>query len=389
MVPPSRRMPVTSLGVSCRVRDGSRSPSKLSSSPITSTPALTAALTTARMTAFRPGASPPPVKTPIRATEDIGSDYTIRSCTTLELCYTAPAARRGSPALVTKTNNRRYAKSGLSVRKGLYPMKWIKTTGLVTVALSMLAASAGTAEAQYTPTLTATVNGSTVTIAWTPIAGAQGYTILAGTNPTSANIATVNLPASVTGGVLNAPNGTYYLRVRAYGSGLAGPLSNLATVVVGAAACATPPAAPVVTPTVAGPSATLSWPAVGGALGYRIQFSRSPGTTELQRDVTAATTSFTQYIPMLGTFYARVIAGSACGLTPSAEVAFTVTSLAGAGPRRQTQRRGRCFRCPATAIAWRSVWRRSTRATWHELARAARISIALSTSYANAIRAGG
>ena len=43
-------------------------------------------------------------------------------------------------------------------------MKWIKTTGLVAVALSMLALSAGTAEAQYTPTLTLTANGSTVTI---------------------------------------------------------------------------------------------------------------------------------------------------------------------------------------------------------------------------------
>src|SRR5688500_13200015 len=34
-------------------------------------PELKAALTTARMTAFSPGASPPPVKTPILDTEDI------------------------------------------------------------------------------------------------------------------------------------------------------------------------------------------------------------------------------------------------------------------------------------------------------------------------------
>jgi hypothetical protein len=67
-------MPVTSLGVSGLVRDGSSSPSKLSSSPMTSILALQAALTTARMTAFRPGASPPPVRTPIFLT-GISPDY--------------------------------------------------------------------------------------------------------------------------------------------------------------------------------------------------------------------------------------------------------------------------------------------------------------------------
>src|SRR5437667_10008036 len=49
-----------------RDRLGSIRPSKLSSRPRHSMPALDAALTTARMTALRPGASPPPVRTPIR-----------------------------------------------------------------------------------------------------------------------------------------------------------------------------------------------------------------------------------------------------------------------------------------------------------------------------------
>src|SRR3989442_1187204 len=59
-------MPVTSRGVSLRERFGSMRPSKLSSRPVHSIPALDAVLTTARMTALRPGASPPPVRTPIR-----------------------------------------------------------------------------------------------------------------------------------------------------------------------------------------------------------------------------------------------------------------------------------------------------------------------------------
>src|SRR6187401_2639140 len=75
MVPPRRRMPVTSLAESTRDRFGSISPSKLSSRPTTSMPSLTPALTTARITAFRPGASPPPVRIPIRFSFCMQSGY--------------------------------------------------------------------------------------------------------------------------------------------------------------------------------------------------------------------------------------------------------------------------------------------------------------------------
>src|SRR5687767_35911 len=68
MVPPTRRMPRTSLGTRRRERLASIRPSKLSSRPMTSQLQLAADLTTARMTALRPGASPPPVSTPMRRT---------------------------------------------------------------------------------------------------------------------------------------------------------------------------------------------------------------------------------------------------------------------------------------------------------------------------------
>src|SRR5258708_7167759 len=70
MVPPTRRMPVTSLGTTRRDRLASIKPSKLSSRPMTSQLQLAAALTTAPMTALRPGASPPPVSTPMRPIVD-------------------------------------------------------------------------------------------------------------------------------------------------------------------------------------------------------------------------------------------------------------------------------------------------------------------------------
>src|SRR5690554_6221362 len=65
-VPPTRRRPLTSRGGRTRCRLGSMRPLKLSSRPRQLIPWLWADLTTARMTALRPGASPPPVRTPIR-----------------------------------------------------------------------------------------------------------------------------------------------------------------------------------------------------------------------------------------------------------------------------------------------------------------------------------
>src|SRR5262245_25572901 len=83
-------MPVTSRGVSRRERSGSMRPSKLSSRPRHSMPALDDVLTTARMTAFSPGASPPPVRTPIRVTAAMPAEC-IRSRGTIPVSST----RRG------------------------------------------------------------------------------------------------------------------------------------------------------------------------------------------------------------------------------------------------------------------------------------------------------
>ena len=223
-------------------------------------------------------------------------------------------------------------------------MKWIKTTGLVAVALSMLALSAGTAEAQYTPTLTLTVNGSAVTIEVSPIAGAHGYTIQAGTSPTSANIGTVNIPASITKGVVTVPDGTYYLRVRAFAGSLQGPWSSVASVTVGG--CSTAPLPPVATFTVAGPSVTVNWDAVG-ASAYAVDFGLTPGAYIHRQVVGAGTTSFTQYVPQLGTFYARVVAGNVCGQSASNEVAFTITDLNGGGYRTPDPAPGQMLPIPS------------------------------------------
>ena len=215
-------------------------------------------------------------------------------------------------------------------------MKWIKMTGLMAVVVSMLGLNAGQAAAQppYTPTLSVTVTGNSATIQWTPVNEAQGYTIEAWSGP-NALVGSLNVPASTTGGVLNGvPNGVYYLRVRAFAGPTPGPWSNVVQAVVPGTVDCTSGAALTAGAQVNGPVVNIGWSAVPGALGYQVEYSRYPGITELPQIVGAGTLEHQQYIPMLGTFYARVRTQTSCGQQAvSNEVEFTITDLSGGGQR--------------------------------------------------------
>lgn len=212
-------------------------------------------------------------------------------------------------------------------------MKFIKPFSVRTALLMLLlGALPADAQAQYQPFLTMTVSGRYVTIQWTPIAGALGYHVEAGSVSGAADIGSIYVPASVTRAVVAPPDGTYFLRVRAFAGTLFGPFSNEASVTVGGSGC-TPPAAPVVSFTVQGPSVTIGWGGVANADGYRVEFGLTPGATQLAHVVGAGTTSFTQFVGMVGTFYARVVSGNACGTATGNEVAFTITNIGGSGPR--------------------------------------------------------
>lgn len=209
-------------------------------------------------------------------------------------------------------------------------MKLMKTTGLVAAALGLVALMGGEALAQnpLAPTLTVTANGVQVTIEWTALPGATSYTLAVGTTAGGSNIASINLPITVTRIVVNAPAGTYFMRVRGNLGNTPGPNSNEGTVTVGGApppGPCTPPGAPVVTATVNGGTVAVSWAAVPGAAGYTVQWSRFPGGTELTEQTAAA--GINKYIGVVGTYYVRVVAMSACGNTSSAEVSFAITSL--------------------------------------------------------------
>jgi hypothetical protein len=214
-------------------------------------------------------------------------------------------------------------------------MKLIKTISGVGVLLLIATLTTGraSAQAEYTPALSATANGNVVTISWSAIAGAEGYELVAGYGPGGSDLS-IGIPAAAgTHHVISAPTGTYFLRVRAGAGALRGPFSNEARLDVNTGPpvpCGTP-AVPEVATSVAGPTVTVSWPLVPGATVYQVQFSRFPGGTELALNST--TNVLNQYIPLLGIFYVRVVAASPCGQSVSADLNFAITSLAGSGPR--------------------------------------------------------
>jgi hypothetical protein len=88
------------------------------------------------------------------------------------------------------------------------------------------------------PTLAANVNGTLVTLQWTPVPGAQAYDAeVSGTLSGGTTVA-----AQPTAYTLNAPPGTYTVRIRARAGSVVGPFSNAVTFTVGGAAPAPGPA---------------------------------------------------------------------------------------------------------------------------------------------------
>ena len=220
-------------------------------------------------------------------------------------------------------------------------MKLMRSTGLIAAAFALVALSAGNAAAQA-PVLNVSATGATVTIVWTDLSaqGALGYNLVVGTTPGGSEIASVNLPASVTRIVVAAPNGTFFLRVRGLAVGVFGPFSNEASVTVGNSPTPGPgpcsqPGAPTVTTNVTGLAVVVNWTEASGATGYRVEYSRTPSATELVQNVVATQRSHNQYVGMMGTFYVRVVAVNGCGATSSATVAFTLNNNTptGSGPR--------------------------------------------------------
>jgi len=202
-------------------------------------------------------------------------------------------------------------------------MNVLKLRALAPFALALLVGTASTASAQSAPTLTASVNGSSVSASWTTVPGATAYEVLVSGSFSGA----VNVGGATSFVVPTVPAGTYNLAIRGTAGSVQGPISNIVTLTVtGGASPGCPQlAGPSLAVTVVGTQVSIGWNAVDGAAGYRVEVGQAPGGTALAQLVGAGQLSVVANSPFLGTFYARVVAGNACGaLATSNEVAFTV-----------------------------------------------------------------
>ena len=175
----------------------------------------------------------------------------------------------------------------------------------------------------------ASVNGSTMTLsAQLPSVSLTGLLLVGGATPGAAQ-GVVPLSVSPQNTLQNVPPGTYHLRLVALNAGGTSVPSNEVQVVVSAPTCVAP-AAPVVNAQVSGSAVVLSWSAVSGAAAYRVDVATTPGGAPvLSQPVGPQTTAVSNPSAPAGTFYVRVTAFTACGLsTTSSETSLTVTAPA-------------------------------------------------------------
>lgn len=176
--------------------------------------------------------------------------------------------------------------------------------------------------------LSSQVTGNTVTLSWTaPTGTPTAYILEAGSGAGSANLANFSTGSpATTFTAANVPQGTYFVRVRALDSTLvAGPPSNEVVIVVGGCAAPGAPSGLVLTLN-SGGTIALRWDAAAGApTSYILEAGTAPGLSNLASADIGAVTTFTSAGVAPGTYYLRVRARNACGLSgPSNELLIVV-----------------------------------------------------------------
>jgi len=177
--------------------------------------------------------------------------------------------------------------------------------------------------------LAAQVAGTSVTLTWSqPGAGSpvSSYTVEAGSSPGLANLARLVTGAATSFFVAGVPAGTYYVRVRATNAaGTSDPSNEIAVVV--ASGCVVPSPPTLVLLSNSGGAVSLSWTLPAGApTSYVLQAGSAPGLANLANvNLGNASRTFnTNGVPS-GTYYVRVYARNACGLSaPSGELTIFV-----------------------------------------------------------------
>jgi len=229
--------------------------------------------------------------------------------------------------------------------------------------IGLTVTNASTAAAPAAPrALQASVSGRTVVLSWQLGAGAGPATSLVfgvGSSSGAINLGAIPLQLG-TQTTTSVPPGVYFARLYAVGPGGASPASNEVVVNVSDTLCASG-GAPTLSTRVTGTQVTLSWSAVAGAAGYRIDVSSSPsGPLLLSQPFGAGTTGFTQGGVPAGVYYARATAITACGTQatgPEAQIQVN-NSTPGSRPRTPDPGPGRILPLPNRLVVVEEVARR-------------------------------
>lgn len=180
----------------------------------------------------------------------------------------------------------------------------------------------------------ASVNGTTVTLtAQLPAVSLSGLLLVGGATP-GASQGVVPLQVSAQNTLSSVPPGTYFARLVAVSPGGSSAPSNEVQIVVTAAACVAP-AVPVLTAQVSGSAVVLSWGAVSGAAGYRVDVATTPGGAPMaSQPVGPQTTAVSNPSAPAGTYYVKVTVLNACGLSATSAEATVVITPPPAGTNR-------------------------------------------------------
>ncbi len=173
---------------------------------------------------------------------------------------------------------------------------------------------ATTASAQTAPTLTGSVDGSTVNLSWTPVTGAAGYVVIVSINGSAP--ATLTVGNILTTAVPNVPPGAYQVAVAVIGS--ATPSNVLTLTVTGAPAL--PPAAPTnLAAAISGNDVLLSWSLGGqtGLTGLVLQVGSSPGASDVITAPFGVRTSLGLGTIPNGNYFMRLFAVNSGGPSPA------------------------------------------------------------------------
>jgi hypothetical protein len=155
------------------------------------------------------------------------------------------------------------------------------------------------------------------------------YVLQAGLQPGASNIGAFPIAVHLTQFAVNAPPGTYFVRVAAANVfGTSAPSDEVAVTVTGG--CTSPPNAPEgLSGGVSGTLVSLNWNASTGgcaATGYFVQAGRAPGSSDVGSIPVGLQTRVSAPAPA-ATYFVRVVAVNAFGTSaPSNELTLTVAA---------------------------------------------------------------